>query len=114
MDFPVGFCDVEETVKHILKQLAVALKQSDELFSTGLKLTASRLAELKAGATCFINAADTLNASWKALTSSAATLPSALAILALRTITPTVKGTSLSGSAYSLRSCLSARNQAGS
>ena len=38
MDFPVGFCDVEETVKHILKQLAVALKQGDELFSTGLKV----------------------------------------------------------------------------
>src|SRR3546814_7469245 len=38
MDFPVGFCDVEKTVKHILKQLAIALKQGDELFSTGLKV----------------------------------------------------------------------------
>ena len=38
MDFPVGFCDVEEAVEHILKQLAVALEQGDELFSTGLKV----------------------------------------------------------------------------
>jgi hypothetical protein len=52
----------------------------------------SCLARLKTWAACFISAADTLNASLKALTSSVVTLPSALAILAPSTITPTVKG----------------------
>jgi hypothetical protein len=58
---------------------------------------------LKTGAARFISAGDTLNASLKAFTSSAATMPSAFAILALRTITATVKGTSLSCSGYDLR-----------
>src|SRR5262245_61297819 len=47
-------------------------------------------------ATCFISPSDTLNASLNAVTSSLVMTPSALAIFALRAITPTVKGTSLS------------------
>src|SRR5215831_1727657 len=47
-------------------------------------------------ATCFISPSDTLKASLNALTSSLVMTPSALAIFALRAITPTVKGTSLS------------------
>ena len=49
MDFPVGFCDVEETVKHILKQLAVALEYGDELFSTGLEIGCVPLGRIEDG-----------------------------------------------------------------
>ena len=54
------------------------------------------LARLKTRATCFISPSDTLKASLNALTSSLVMTPSALAIFALRAITPTVKGSSLS------------------
>src|SRR5262245_17162517 len=47
-------------------------------------------------ATCFISPSDTLKASLNALTSSLVITPSALAICALISITPTVKGISLS------------------
>src|SRR6516165_3422017 len=47
-------------------------------------------------ATSFMSPSDTLKASLNALTSSLVMTPSALAIFALRAITPTVKGSSLS------------------
>jgi hypothetical protein len=103
MHFLICFRYVEETVKDVLKQFAVAVEYSHELFGTGLKVGCLPLAELKIGAACFISAADILNASLKALTSSASTVPSALAILALSTMTPTVNVTSLSGSESTLR-----------
>src|SRR5262249_52708905 len=46
--------------------------------------------------TSFMSPSDTLKASLNALTSSLVMMPSALAIFALRAITPTVKETSLS------------------
>src|SRR4029453_16222498 len=52
---------------------------------------------LNARAASFISPGDTLNAPLNASTSSLVTRPSALAILALSAIMPSVKGTSLSG-----------------
>jgi hypothetical protein len=101
----VGLGDMEEAIVHALKQLAIAVEYCDELLGVDFKIGSVPLRGIEdwRGAR-FISAPDTLNASLKALTSSAATMPSALAILALSTITPTVKGTSLSRSARCLRS----------
>jgi hypothetical protein len=38
MHFLIGFRYVEETVKDVLKQFAVAVQYSHELFGTGLKV----------------------------------------------------------------------------
>ena len=98
------FCDVEKTVKHILKQLAIALKQGDELFSTGLKVDCVPLGRIEGRGDLLHQCGRHLKRLLEGFNLVGGNAAISLGHLGTQHDHITVKDTSLSGSAYSLRS----------